>query len=172
MTETSTHTHPPRSSLTGAGARGVIVSVVLMGIALWPLVRRPLVDSFPHSTYPMFSQNLQPVSDVDLAIGIDTVGNLVTLNPDLIADTGEVIVAGSIVRQAVRSGDSATANLCESVARNVLDDRSEEGPAIETVTSIEIRTHTYDAVKWFAGDTTPLDVIVHTSCPVEPLRRP
>ncbi|MEZ5280033.1 MAG: hypothetical protein R2770_06140 [Acidimicrobiales bacterium] len=127
--------------------------------AVWlPVVRSPPRDSFPLSTYPMFSSLLETVSDVDLVVGVDRSGSEIRLSPQLIAGTDEVIVAGSTVRQAVRAGD--TEALCALVADRV----ARNGPA--EVVSVLVKTDTIDAIEWYAGNRQPRDTVVHSACEI------
>ena len=142
-------------------ARAALVTVALVSLTVWPVLRRPPVDSFPHSTYPMFSENRSPVADIDLVVGFDDGDRKVTLSPELIAGTEEVIVAGSVVRQAVRGGPTQTERLCDAVADRV----ASMGPA--EVVRLSVRTERYDAVAWFAGDREPMGITDHTTCDVD-----
>lgn len=153
--------HDPNERRFVHRIRPVAVAVVILAVTLWPLVRRPLVDSFPHSTYPMFSENREPVADIEVVVGVDAEGRDVTLSPELIAGTEEVIVAGSRVRTAIARGDADTRSLCLAVAERV--QRSRSGDEVAT---IAVRTDRYDAVAWFAGDTTPLSSVEHARCDV------
>jgi len=80
-----------------------LVSVFALAAMLGPALRRTPHDSFPLSTYPMFSSLIEPVATVQLAVGLDSDRNDITLSPELIAGTDEVIVAGSTLRQAKRN---------------------------------------------------------------------
>jgi hypothetical protein len=154
-------------SATSLGARerwwALLLTASLVAVTLWPVVRRPLRDSFPHSTYPMFSELREPVANIDLVVGLTAAGDDVTLSPRLIAATEEVIVAGSLVRRTVRSGDAVTAELCDTVAERVA---GESSPEMSAVAEIVVRTDRLDAIGWFAGDRTPLDTTIHARCPV------
>lgn len=135
------------------------VSAVAL-FAVWlPVFRSPPRDSFPLSTYPMFSTLLPAVSKVDLVVGIDASGEEVRLSPELIAGTDEVIIAGSTVRQSVRSGE--TDEMCSLVADRVA--RSDNDSVVEIV----VKTDEIDAVRWFADDKTPESTTVHSRCEVE-----
>ena len=140
--------------------RTLVLTVVLVGWSLLPLFGWGRADSFPHSTYPMFSYAREPIADIDVVRGRRADGTTVTLSPELIAGTVEVIVAGSIVRQSVASGTAATARLCRDVAARVAMNPGD-------VVTIEVATETFDAVRWFAGDTSPMLTDIHTRCPIE-----
>lgn len=126
---------------------------------LWPVVRQPPRDSFPLSTYPMFSFPRQPVVDIDVVMGVTADGDDVRLGPELIADTDEVIQAGALVRRAVAGGQDASGSLCATVADRVA------GSSVGA-DRIEVRTDRYDAVAWFQGDEEPLTSTLRATCPV------
>jgi hypothetical protein len=142
--------------------RPTLLTLATCGLAIWPVLRSPSVDSFPHSTYPMFSHNLEPVSDIDLVVGLNESGATVTLSPEIIAGTEEVIVAGSLVRQSVNRGNDATQCLCREVAARIATAGSPE------VQSVQVRTETLDAIGWFQGNQEPLHVAVRATCEVGP----
>jgi hypothetical protein len=140
-----------------------IVSLVAIAAVIGPILRQPPQDSFPLSTYPMFSSLIEPVTAIDLAVGVDTNGADVRLSPELIAGTDEVIIAGSTLRQSVRAG--TTAELCVEIAQRVAD----QGDS--SVVEIQIRTDTLDAIAWYAsgdGGREPVERIVRSVCEVRP----
>lgn len=132
-----------------------LVVVAIVG----PVLRSPPKDSFPLSTFPMFSTLIDPLVDVDYVVGVDAAGNDVTLDPETIAGTDEVIIAGSVVTQAVRAGDGAVATLCLAAAERLA---GRDG----AVVALEVRTDRVDAIAWFDGNPTPLLTRVHGRCDV------
>ena len=145
----------PRRRLTRWAAASVTVAMVV--IVASPAFRQPPKDSFPLSTFPMFSFLIDPVVSIDYAVGIDSAGNDVTLDPATIAGTDEVIVAGSIVAQAVKSGPEDLDALCRAAASRV---------DATKLANLEIRTDIVDAVRWFGGDARQLSRITHWTCDV------
>lgn len=131
--------------------------LVLASPALLPDRR----DSFPLSTFPMFSSLIEPVVEIDYAVGLDRDGNDATLDPETIAGTDEIIIAGSILSQAVNAGEVALAPLCEAIATRI----SSSSRASEIV-GVEIRTDRLDAVAHFGGDHSPLTRTPHWTCDV------
>lgn len=130
------------------------ITLAIAAAMLVPVLRRPPSDSFPLSTYPMFSSVIEPVRWVDLAVGIDVSGADVILDPEAIGGTDEVIVAGSTVRQAVR--DDRADQLCLEILDRV-DDRRE-------VVGVEIRSDLIDARAWYDGDRHPIERQLTASC--------
>ena len=144
---------PERSRKWAAAGLTLVVAALLLS----PVFRTPPVDSFPLSTFPMFSNLIEPVVDIDFVVGIDESGGTVTLDPETIAGTDEIIVAGSIVRQAVHGGTTALALLCAEVAV-----RAER----DGIVAVEVRTDRVDAIGWYSGNRQPLSSITQHRCAV------
>jgi len=147
----------PPWSRSRTRAWAVAVTVVAAAAVLIPLVRAPAQDSFPLSTYPMFTATREPVASVDVVAGVTAGGDDTRLSPDVIAGTDEVIQAAALVGRAVRAGPGQTGQLCRDVASRVGD------PA---VVGIEVRTDAYDTVAWFRGHREPLESHLHARCEV------
>ena len=132
-----------------------VVSLAAILVVLLPAwIER---DSYPLSTYPMFSYRRDRVEVVDTAVGYDTAGQRVRLTPTLIAGGIEVIHAAATVSAAIAQGD--TEALCNEIAARATTRR----PALER---IEVVSETHDVITYFAGDAVPIAVVVHASCTV------
>ncbi|XYI00705.1 hypothetical protein ACMHYB_13470 [Sorangium sp. So ce1128] len=152
----------------GAGARwadrkayayGVTAGLVLLMLA--PLFRRPPVDSFPLSTYPMFSWGRHDArATVERAVGVDSRGGRRPIPPRLVGSE-EVLQAKATLAQSIRQGARATRALCRGIAARVAE---QSGQA--DLVSVEIRTDTFDAVAFFEGQEAPLDSKLHATCKV------
>lgn len=129
---------------------GFAALVVLLVAA--PVVRSPADDSFPLSTYPMFSLARPQETTVSSAAGYDSAGQRITLAPTVVGGTREVIQAAGTVIQAIRS--QSTDELC----REVLAQADAE------VVAVEIVTETYDVIAYFDGQEEPLQRTVHARC--------
>ena len=133
------------------------VLVVVVAAMIWPAIRH--VDSFPLSTYPMFADDAGRTTAVDTASGLRADGTRVTLSPQLVTGTTEVILAAATVSRAIQDGraDALSAEVAGRVAAS--------GDAIPHV---EIATQTFDAVDYFASSagTDPTAVTVHATCTV------
>jgi hypothetical protein len=133
----------------------VLVAVVVV-VAL-PALRQPPRDGFPLSTYPMFAAERDREVVVATAVGIGPeTGEVERLDPGVIADTDEVMLAAETVRLAVQGGGGA--RLCNEIADRLAGDAD--------IDEVELRLETYDAVDYFDGDKDPLDVTVEASCAV------
>lgn len=132
-----------------------VVSVAAIVVVLSPAwVER---DSYPLSTYPMFSYPRERTAVVDTAVGYDPAGQRVRLTPTIIAGGSEVIHAAVTVSTAIAQGD--TDALCREMAARA---RSRRPPLVR----IEVVSETHDVVTYFEGDKTPTAVVVHASCEV------
>ena len=132
----------------------VTLAVTVVVGLLTPLVTGR--DSFPVSTYPMFSYPRAAETTVSYAVSHDGDGES-RLSPEMIGGTAEVVHAAETIRQAVRRDD--TAGLCGEIAQRV-------AAGDDDATSIEIRRDTYDVIGWFEGETVPLDRSVLATCEV------
>ena len=140
--------------------RAVSIAAVAVVAVLAPMLRGPAHDSFPLSTYPMFSHDRPDVSAVATVVGTDADGGWHTLSPELIADTDEVILAAETVNRAVGRGPAGTAGLCEDVAARLAG-----GPG--DLTGVEVVTARYDSVDYLRGDRRPRHVVVHARCGID-----
>ena len=138
--------------LTDVGQRTrawVCVVVVVGGIGVVPVVLDR--DSYPVSTYPMFSERRTTTETVDTAILVVD-GRQRRLSPSAIADTDEVILAAATVSDAIATGSADV--LCQEIAGRV-----------DGAGEIEVVTEQYDSVRWYEGDKLPLARVVHATCP-------
>ena len=134
------------------------LGAALIVALLLPLAGDPRADSFPFSTYPMFSGRQSPEATIAHAVVIDADGERSTLPPVAVAND-EVIQAFETLRQAVRQGPDATARLCARAADWYAG--GHEGQA-----RVEIVSDTFNAVAYFEGEKQPVATEVHASCEV------
>ena len=134
-----------------------LLTLLTLAVLISPVLRRPVRDSFPLSTFPMFSSLIEPEVTIDYVVGIDGNGLDIRLSPEVIAGTDEVIIAGSIVTQAVRGGQSSASALCNETAGRVHQ---------TAVVVVEVRSDTVDAIEWFSGGPSVLATIIHATCHV------
>jgi hypothetical protein len=139
-----------------------VVSAVVLACVAWPVVRHPLRDdSFPLSTYPMFSRpRPKPVLSANYALRVDADGERHHLSPRYIAN-GEVLQARAILDRTVGSKDRRRLRqLCEDIAERVA---RWDHPAKATV---RIVRGTHDAVEYLTGRDTRGRERIHIECPV------
>ena len=132
----------------------VALAIVLVGVVPFVLDR----DSFPLSTFPMFAADIDRTQSVDTAVAVDAAGAVIRLTPAEIGGTTVVNQAASVVTTAIVGGRAA--DLCAVIAGRVGGDAG--------AVAVEVVTERYDAVRWFDGDRTPVDRVVHARCPVAP----
>jgi hypothetical protein len=146
---------PPSEAIPSrlrARAWGAVAAiVVVVGVVPLALDR----DSFPLSTYPMFSSRRSSTESVDTAILVEGSGGTTRLDPSDIAGTDEVILAAVAVSDALR--DATADLLCDDIVVRV-GDRMPPGARVRIV------TETYEAIGWYRGDRTPLSTVVHAEC--------
>jgi hypothetical protein len=130
----------------------VVAAVAVAGVAAPGISDR---DSFPLSNYPMFSYDRGRVTALDSAVGVTDTGEYERLSPEIIAGGYEPIHAAQTVAKAIRSGEAD--DLCAEVAQRARRDG---------IVRIEVVTETYDTIRWFDGDETPIKRVVHASCRV------
>lgn len=136
------------------------LSLLVLGAMLSPLLRHPDDDSFPLSTYPMFSHARPRELTMVHALGIDAAGERAPLPPMISAGNREVLQSMATLQQAVRAGRAAAQ--CDEIAARVLADGS-----LAHVVSVEIATDTFDAVAYFEeGRTAPIARSAHARCEV------
>lgn len=143
---------------------------VLVGSAalvVSPILSSAPKDSFPLSTYPMFSQGRKDATvTVDHAVAIGDGGAEQPVPPRLVG-SDEVLQARATIGRAAKRGPAEAKALCAAIA-----DRARASGALAGARTIEIRTTKVDAVAWFAavGDgrppPPPLSAKRHASCRV------
>lgn len=133
------------------------VSVLAVLAVLSPALHER--DSYPLSTYPMFSHDRGRVATIDTAVGVHADGTWERLNPNLVAGGIEVIHAAVTVTESVRRGD--TPALCAEIAARVAS-----SSARRDVVAVEVVSETHDVVTWFDGPDVPLSRTVHATCEV------
>ncbi len=146
-----------RESITRPGRN----SARLLGVAIVVVIGVvPLIldrDSYPLSTYPMFSSRRSSIEPVHTAVAVEADGSIRRLSPTQISGNDEIIIAAQIVRDAiVRDGGAV---LCDDIAQRVVD-------SVVDGSSIQIVTERFDAIEWYQGRRDPISRVVHTSCTV------
>jgi hypothetical protein len=138
----------------------IVVGLALALAVVSPALRPSPRDSFPLSTYPMFSRG-RPDTDLSLvqALGVRPDGARFPLPPRITADTYEVLQSMVVLDRAVREGRAG--GLCEAIAARA------RAAASEDVAAVEIATSRFDVVRYFEEAPRPLARVVHARCEVE-----
>ncbi len=142
---------------------GALVSVLVLGGTATPFGASLDDDSFPFSTFPMFSTpRIDDRMALTRAVGIDATGARHALHPRYIG-TEEVVAAGEILAQTAARGVEASMALCHGIAERVAQSNDAE---LRTVTSIWIATFEYRSLAFLAEHATPTLLSLHAHCEV------
>jgi hypothetical protein len=112
-------------------------------------------DSFPLSTYPMFSRQRPARSWVATVRGFTANGRSDRIPAEVISSS-EPMQAVATLNRALRSGRKATAQLCRDIAVRVPKD----------YVRLEIRREQYSTQGFFRGEDEALRTRVAARCPV------
>ncbi|MBS1119409.1 MAG: hypothetical protein H6Q90_1637 [Deltaproteobacteria bacterium] len=115
------------------------ISIVLIGATLWPLVRQPVDDDFPLSTYPMFAFERPTRMTMSYAVGITRTGRRY-LRPEIVG-TPEVLQARAIIERGIGGTARERMALCSQIATTL-----REVSEFDDVVAIAIVTGTHDAL--------------------------
>jgi hypothetical protein len=131
--------------------------VALLALTLAPLAREQ--DSFPLSSYPMFS-SVRTKPWISIVVGRDAQGEQRPIPPRLVANA-EVMQAAQTIGNAVRRKQAG--QLCERVAERIAGE-----PAWADVVSVEVQSRQFDPFTYFTSDEgrTPLRVRRRARCEV------
>ena len=126
----------------------LLFTFVMLGAALYPLSWEPGHDSFPLSSYPMFSHGRpDPMFTMSHAVGILEDGTRVPLEPMVSAGNREVLQSMRTIEMGIAQNAPA---FCQEVAARVALARPEEG----AIRSVELCRETWDTVAYFSEDQT------------------
>jgi hypothetical protein len=134
--------------------RAVALVVGLTGVIPVALDR----DSFPLSTFPMFSADIDSTQSIATAVAVQADGSRARLVPDVIAGTSIVSQAVTVVGDAIAAGRAD--RLCAEIAARAATAGPDDAVAVDVV------TETYDAPGWFDGNRQPVARQVHARCAV------
>lgn len=136
-----------------------VVGMGLAALVAAPAFGNPPRDSFPLSTYPMFSsRRAMPV--LEQVVAVERNGATRPVPPQLIVND-EVMQAAVTVRQAVHRGPAAVATLCRHIATQMGN-----APRYEDVVLIEIVSARYDPILYFTEAPEPVERVRRHACPV------
>ena len=137
----------------------LLVSLAFVAAALWPALRDPPRDSFPLSTYPMFSTH-RKTSWIHVIVGFDEAGGQRRIPPTLVANL-EVMQAAETIRQAIRRRRAD--DLCREVAVRVAED-----PDFSELTRLEVQSRRFDPLTYFASEAgrIPQAIKLRAGCAV------
>ncbi len=143
----------------GLRARALAFSLVVIAAMIWPALREQPYDSFPLSTYPMFSSK-RDTAWIHVVVGFDERGNEHRIGPRLVANA-EVMQAAQTIQQAIRRKQAPA--LCERVARAVA-----LTPELDALVRLEVQSRRFDPRTYFVTEAgrTPLELRRRARCAV------
>ena len=124
-----------------------------------PLLRNPLADGFPLSTFPMFAKPLEQPTFYS-AEGVRPDRSRVMVSPELIAN-GAAMQSVQTLQSAHAQGKNTLRQLCERIAKQARQDAK-----LDRVQRIEIVSTRYDPVAYFVSGPAPLEREVLHKCRV------
>lgn len=137
--------------------RLAVTALVVLALVVPVLLDR---DSFPLSTYPMYSRARAAHTTLVTAYGIDTDGDRRELTPTLIGDSDDPLVVAGRLRAALAS-DRADVR-CSEIAQRV-----SRRPSLAEVVSIEVVSERHDTVARTLGEASLSGRDVHAICEVD-----
>ncbi len=145
---------------------GIIVSLLLTGLMVSPAFRNPNDDSFPLSTFPMFSR---PKPDPGLvltqALAVFPDGTRTPLPPELSTGNAEVIQALRMIRDEAYAGPKRASAFCRDIARRI---EMSDDPDWAGVVAVEIARSQFDTVAYFEEGPEPVVRKTLQRCRVTP----
>ena len=136
----------------------ILITAGVVGALVAPVVLDR--DSFPLSTYPVYSRTRGEAVTFATAQAVDANGNASTLTLGVIGDSDDPLIVAGELRDAIR--DDRAAERCEEIAQRAA---GWSGLPSESV-SIEVVTERHDVVAQVEGDDSVLDRTVHAACEV------
>jgi hypothetical protein len=136
------------------------LTVVLVGLVLWPLLRPAGADGYPLSSYPMFARGRESrVLGLDQALWKRGDGVLQPLPPAALGVHTELQAMSSIGTALGRKIGPA---LCQQIARRIAADASRYPGATE----VELCHSSFDILAYFTGQSAPQRRSVLVRCAV------
>lgn len=131
-------------------------TVVVVGVMLLPVVLDR--DSFPLSTYPMYSRARTAEVTIPSAIGIDGSGGEHRLTLHVIGASDDPLIVAGELRTAIAQGRA------DDRCRAIADRAAESLVADLDLVRIEVVMERHDVVAQVAGEPSLLERTVHATC--------
>lgn len=138
--------------------------LMLVLLSAWPALLDPDDDSYPLSTYPMFSRH-RTEPTFERMVGIEKSGKEHAIPPHLVANS-ETLQAAATITNAVQAGPEATLRLCKHVASRLASDLQ-----FGAIRTLEIRSVRFDPIRYFEVSKQPLETKRIRRCRVRGKRR-
>ena len=140
-----------------------LFSMTLLALVAAPLFKPVYADSFPFSTYPMFSYaRVNDQLDLTRAVGVDKKGGEWALHPRLVASE-EVVMTAEVLAQTTARGPEASAALCRATAERLtrLDDAFHK-----QLERVRIGTYRYRSLAFLTHKVPATRIMLHAECEV------
>ncbi len=121
-------------------------------------------DSFPLSTYPMYSRARPSEVAFVTAVGVGSTGEVQRLSLGLIGDSDDPLIVAGELRAAVADGRAE--QRCTEIADRLDSARPNDVAAGRSV-AVEVVTERHDVIAQVAGRPSEIDRVVHARCGVE-----
>jgi hypothetical protein len=142
--------------------RAYLFSTVMIVAVGAPAFRSPDEDSYPLSTYPMFSRRRGRINTVMSALAI--AGQRETKIPPEYVANAETMQAFRTLTTAVAAGGDAAQALCQTIAGRL---PGAKDPALARAERVELVSESVDAIDYLAGRAKPEQRRVHARCVVD-----
>ena len=137
--------------------RAYVFGLAVIAAVAYPVTFPPGYDSYPLSSYPMFSYRRdRPTVYFARAIAGD--GEARRVPPELVG-TSEVMQAAVTVRRAIQGGKKRMRALCRAIAT-----RSAADAQLRGAVRIELVSAEYEPVAYFVRGPEPLRLRRHHRC--------
>lgn len=137
------------------------VSMLMLGAVLVPLSWDAGVDSFPLSSYPMFSHGrTSSESSITHVVAIGADGTRTVVPPHEVASSA-VMQTLVTIEQSVHAGPASARRFCREIAERLTHSNNSQ---LRASVSVEIETARIDSIRYLAGDTEPLSRALHARC--------
>lgn len=145
--------------------RAYLLSAVMIIAVGAPAFRDPNDDSYPLSTYPMFSRPRGRRNAVTSALAV--AGEREVKIPPEYVGNAETMQAFRTLTTAVALGGDASQRLCQAIAGRLAE---ASDPALAHAERVLLVTESVDAIDYLAGRAKPQHRRVHARCPVGGVR--
>ncbi|MBW2628372.1 MAG: hypothetical protein JRE45_12185 [Deltaproteobacteria bacterium] len=134
---------------------GTVVSLGITALVLWPAFGDPGEDSFPLSTYPMFSHGKHnPDLVLTQALAVFPNGDRKPLPPKLATGNEEVIQAMRMIIDETYGGEERAKSFCRDIADRI---HRASAPRWKEAIAVEIARSHFDTVAYFEKEPKPLN---------------
>ncbi len=145
-------------SLLNRPALAYAISIALVGAVLSPMIGEVPKDSFPLSTFPMFSHKRPATVEIDHVVAIDDNHDVHVVPPQLVAGS-EVLQTKAAIAHAVNRGKQARRKLCRDVAARLAQDDD-----YRRIKRVEVRRDRFNVARYFSESKKPLHTQVFVRC--------